>query len=123
MHTYIHKCIVAYIHTHMHACTRVRTYVHTYIHTDLHIYNVTACTGQILTAYKAVRIIVRVRVMKAYAGWRRGGIVALLKLSFTLRPLFRGRNSPGYPLNVALMDPRDRLDVVKKIQSLASAGI
>ena len=81
----------------------------------------TACTGHIQITHKTVRIIVPVHAMKAYASVRRGGIVALLKLSFTLRPLFRGRTSSSYPLNVAMMDPRDRLDVVRQIQSVASA--
>ena len=44
--------------------------------------------------------------MKAYASMRRGSIFTLLlKLSFTLRPVFHGRNSPIYLLNVGLDGP------------------
>lgn len=60
--------------------------------------------------------------MKAYESVRRGGIVALLKLSFTLRPLFRGSNSPSYTLNVGLDGPEIPSECVRKIQSLTSAG-
>ena len=82
----------------------------------------TACAGDTLITYKTVRIIVLVHAMKAHASMSRGGIVALLKLSFTLRPLFRGSNSPSYPLNVGLDEPEIPSGCVRKIQSLSSDG-
>ena len=60
--------------------------------------------------------------MKAYASVRRGGIAALLKLSFTLRPLFRGSNSPSYPLNVGYDGPEIPSGCVRKIPFLTAAG-
>ena len=102
-HSYIQKCMCAYIHTFEHTC--LHTWIHTYIHTNMHIYIHTHIILHIHT-YTAIHSSIRTYIDTLRNTWSVPKVMRVIFLRSPERPgkesgsIGRWRGNPRIQLDL-----------------------